>query len=103
MLSLENLRIIIFIDGCRRLLTMGWKQTYEKWLAFTALDEELRDELEQEADPVQLEDHFYTHLEFGTGGMRGVIGAGTNRVNKYTIRKAAAGLARYIVQNGEVA
>src|SRR5699024_3326039 len=53
--------------------------------------------------PVQLEDRFYTHLEFGTGGMRGVIGAGTNRMNKYTIRKAAAGLARYIVQNGEVA
>src|SRR5690625_2121780 len=102
MLSLENLRII-FIDGCGRLLTMGWKQTYEKWLAFTALDEELRDELQQEEDPVQLEDRFYTHLEFGTGGMRGVIGAGTNRMNKYTIRKAAAGLARYIVQNGEVA
>jgi len=54
-------------------------------------------------DTAQLEDSFYKHLEFGTGGMRGIIGPGTNRMNTYTIRKAAEGLARYIEENGEEA
>src|SRR5699024_4924424 len=51
----------------------------------------------------QLEDSFYKDLEFGTGGMRGIIGPGTNRMNVYTVRKAAEGLARYIEENGEEA
>ena len=48
----------------------------------------------------EIEDRFYRELEFGTGGMRGVIGAGTNRMNKYTIRKAAQGLANYLEKQG---
>ena len=51
-------------------------------------------------DTAQLEDSFYKHLEFGTGGMRGIIGPGTNRMNTYTVRKAAEGLAHYIEENG---
>jgi len=54
-------------------------------------------------DTGQLEDSFCNHLEFGTGGMRGIIGPGTKRMNMYTVRKAAEGLARYIEENGNVA
>ncbi len=83
---------------------MSWKTSYDRWNAFEQLDEELREQLhsirEQEE---KLEDSFYKNLEFGTGGMRGEIGPGTNRMNKYTIRKASEGLARYIDQFGEEA
>lgn len=82
---------------------MDWKKTYEKWLEFVELDEQLRAQLEKVEDVMELEDRFYKHLEFGTGGMRGVIGPGTNRMNKYTVRKAAAGLAHYIVDAGDEA
>lgn len=80
---------------------MGWKVKAEKWLQFEQLDQELKDELQQlKNNDNAMEDAFYKDLEFGTGGMRGVIGAGTNRLNLYTIRKASAGLASYIEENG---
>src|SRR5699024_7045019 len=81
---------------------MDWKSTYTRWLHFTELDQELKQQLTNLND-AQLEDCFYRDLEFGTGGMRGVIGPGTNRMNIYTIRKASEGLARYVVQHGEEA
>ncbi|WP_297987987.1 phospho-sugar mutase [Anoxybacillus sp.] len=82
---------------------MTWKVVYERWRE-AQLDEELRAHLEQlEKDEKLLEDCFYKTLEFGTGGMRGEIGPGTNRMNIYTVRKASAGLARYIESFGEEA
>ncbi|MFT8709480.1 MAG: phospho-sugar mutase [Sporolactobacillus sp.] len=83
---------------------MTWKSKYEKWISDVTLDPQLKDQLEQMAsDSVKLEDCFYKDLEFGTGGMRGEIGPGTNRLNIYTIRKASEGLARYIENAGEEA
>lgn len=82
---------------------MAWKVVYERWKE-AQLDEELRAHLEQlEKDEKLLEDCFYKTLEFGTGGMRGEIGPGTNRMNIYTVRKASAGLARYVESFGEEA
>ena len=76
---------------------MEWKSTYEKWASFPNLDEELRISLEAiKQDEAKLEEAFYKNLEFGTGGMRGEIGVGTNRMNVYTVRKATQGLAKYI-------
>ncbi|MCZ0702142.1 phosphoglucomutase [Natronobacillus azotifigens] len=81
---------------------MTWKTTYEKWNNFHDLDEELRGQLTELAkNEKSLEDSFYKELEFGTGGMRGVLGPGSNRMNIYTIRKAAEGLAHYISEQGE--
>lgn len=83
---------------------MNWEDNYNKWKEYSELDQELQLQLEELNDhPQQLEDSFYTNLEFGTGGIRGVIGPGTNRMNIYTIRKAAEGLARYIELKGEEA
>ena len=83
---------------------MNWEHTYEKWLNFEQLDEELRTQLSGLKDDANhLEDAFYKNLEFGTGGMRGVIGPGSNRMNLYTVRKAAAGLAQYIIDHGQEA
>lgn len=82
---------------------MNWKKTYKKWLEFVELDEQLRIQLEKVKNAVELEDRFYKHLEFGTGGMRGIIGPGTDRMNKYTVRKAAAGLGKYILDAGNEA
>jgi phosphoglucomutase len=80
---------------------MDWKVKAENWLQFEQLDQELRAQLETlQGNEQNLEDAFYKDLEFGTGGMRGVIGAGTNRMNLYTVRKASAGLAAYIELNG---
>lgn len=82
---------------------MTWKIIYERWKE-AQLDEELRSHLQQlEKDEKLLEDCFYKTLELGTGGMRGEIGPGTNRMNIYTVRKASAGLARYIASFGEEA
>jgi len=80
---------------------MDWKMKAERWLGFAGLDPELKAELNsfKENEP-HLEEVFYKDLEFGTGGMRGEIGAGTNRMNLYTVRKASAGLAAYIEQHG---
>lgn len=83
---------------------MGWKQTYERWVNAPSLDQELQGLLsEMSGDEKALEDCFYKNLEFGTGGMRGEIGAGTNRMNVYTVRKASEGLARFIELYGEAA
>ena len=73
-------------------------ETYLSWLNDEALDDEARKELEAiKDDEKQIEDRFYKDLEFGTGGLRGVLGAGTNRMNIYTVRRAAAGLAEQLL------
>ena len=72
--------------------------TYEYWLTF---DEETKKELEAITDKAELEDRFYKELEFGTGGLRGIMGAGANRMNKYTVSKATKGLADYLNENFE--
>ncbi len=83
---------------------MDWMKKAEKWLNFNELNSELKSELEQlKNNDKNLEEAFYKDLEFGTGGMRGEIGAGTNRMNIYTIRKASAGLAAFIEENGDEA
>lgn len=83
---------------------MSWKEKYSQWLNTPELDAEIRNALlERKDNPKELEDCFYKNLEFGTGGMRGEIGPGTNRMNIYTVRKASAGLAAYIESFGEEA
>ncbi len=83
---------------------MDWKQRAQRWLQFAGLDSIVKKQLDKIKDNEKsLEEAFYKDLEFGTGGMRGEIGAGTNRMNIYTIRKASAGLASYIEGNGEEA
>lgn len=74
-----------------------WKDTYQTWLNYKDLDHFVRKDLEGKTE-VELEDMFYTNLSFGTGGMRGILGAGTNRLNIYTIRRANNGLAQYLVE-----
>ncbi len=77
---------------------MNHMSRYRDWLLSDYFDEETKKELKEiEDNKEEIEDRFYTDLNFGTGGMRGKIGAGTNRINKYTIRKATQGLANYIV------
>ncbi|WP_191557379.1 phospho-sugar mutase [Metabacillus idriensis] len=83
---------------------MTWQEQLEKWLAFNQLEEDLKDTLNQiQENKKGAEDAFYKGLEFGTGGIRGELGPGTNRLNVYTIRKATEGLAKYIIDQGEVA
>lgn len=83
---------------------MSWKETYTQWKNFKALEPALVDNLkEMEADESQLEDAFYAPLEFGTAGMRGILGAGINRMNLYTVRQATEGLAMLIETKGEEA
>ena len=82
---------------------MNYKQEYEKWCTDPYFDEATKQELnELKGNETEIEDRFYRNLEFGTGGLRGVIGAGTNRMNIYTVRQATQGLANYIIsQNGQ--
>jgi phosphoglucomutase len=83
---------------------MVWKQKAERWQQFEGLEKDLQDQLIQiQSEDKALEEAFYKNLEFGTGGMRGEIGVGTNRMNTYTVRKASAGLAAYIELAGEEA
>ncbi|WP_129690665.1 phospho-sugar mutase [Gottfriedia acidiceleris] len=83
---------------------MNWETTYKKWIQSPTLDQELREQLiNLENNQLILKESFYQNLEFGTGGMRGEIGPGTNRMNIYTIRKASAGFAKYIESFGEEA
>ncbi len=77
---------------------MRYKEVYRSWIENPYYDEKTKAELIAiEGNEKEIEDRFYRELEFGTGGMRGVIGAGTNRMNKYTVRKAAQGLANYVM------
>ncbi|MFJ7971943.1 phospho-sugar mutase [Psychrobacillus sp. NPDC096389] len=81
---------------------MSYKQLFEQWNSYSDLDPVWQENLQLLAsDEKLMEDAFYRDLEFGTGGMRGEIGAGTNRMNTYTIRKATTGLASYIKTAGE--
>jgi phosphoglucomutase len=83
---------------------MNWKEVYKLWMNFDGLDHEIKQLLhEKQHNEKELEDCFYKTLEFGTGGMRGEIGPGTNRMNVYTVRKASEGLAKYIESFGEEA
>ncbi|SEM94323.1 phospho-sugar mutase [Lihuaxuella thermophila] len=80
---------------------MDWKQRFMRWIQYPLLDEELKQTLNRmKNDEKALEDCFYKNLEFGTGGMRGEIGPGTNRLNVYMVRKATEGLARYMEKHG---
>lgn len=80
---------------------MTYQETYQTWLE-ADLPDYLRQELET-MDEKTKEDAFYTHLEFGTAGMRGYIGAGTNRINIYVVRQATEGLAKLVASKGEAA
>lgn len=79
---------------------MNYKEQFDFWLNDDYFDEGTKQELLAiRNDEKEIEDRFYRELEFGTGGLRGVIGAGTNRMNVYTVRKASQGLANYIIKN----
>lgn len=77
---------------------MDYKSKYQEWLGF---DEETKAELLAIEDEKEIEDRFYKDLEFGTGGLRGVMGAGANRMNKYTVSKATKGLADYLISENK--
>ncbi len=80
---------------------MDYRKQYDFWLEDGYFDDKTKEELRGIAgDEKEIEDRFYKELEFGTGGLRGVIGAGTNRMNIYTVRKATQGLANYIISQG---
>lgn len=80
---------------------MNYLEEYKKWCESLEFDEETKKELLAiKDDEKEIEDRFYQELEFGTAGLRGVIGAGTNRMNKYTVGKATQGLANYIIEQG---
>lgn len=79
---------------------MKIQDRYRLWSEHPYFDEETRQELREITDPQEIEDRFYTDLEFGTGGLRGIIGAGTNRMNKYVIRKVTQGLAECVCDHG---
>lgn len=79
----------------------NYKELYNEWLNNPYFDEETKAELRSiAADEKEIEERFYTELEFGTAGLRGIIGAGVNRMNVYTVRKATQGLANYILKVG---
>ena len=79
----------------------NYKEKYEEWLSNSCFDEETKNELKAISnDEKEIEDRFYKDLEFGTAGLRGVVGAGSNRMNKYTVGKATQGLANFILQQG---
>lgn len=78
---------------------MGYMETYKQWIDNPYFDEETKKELKGiEGNEAEIKERFYADLEFGTAGLRGVIGAGTNRMNIYTVRKATQGLANYIIR-----
>ena len=77
---------------------MDDKKLYEEWLTSPVFDEATKAELKAIAgNDAEIRDRFYKDLEFGTGGLRGIVGAGTNRMNLYTVRRATQGLAKYII------
>lgn len=77
---------------------MNYKEKYNRWLNLDIINKEIKEELLSIKDEKELEDRFYKDLEFGTGGLRGVIGAGSNRLNIYTVGKATQGLAIYLLE-----
>ena len=79
---------------------MDYLKRYQEWLESDEIDEETKEELRKiKNDETEIKDSFYKDLEFGTAGLRGIVGVGTNRMNKYTVGKATQGLANYIVKN----
>ena len=79
---------------------MDYIKKYQEWLQSDEIDEETKEALKKiEGNDEEIKDSFYKELEFGTAGLRGIVGAGTNRMNKYTVGKATQGLANYIVKN----
>lgn len=79
---------------------MDYRKTYEEWVKSSYFDEDTKIELDKIKDnEKEIEDRFYKDLEFGTAGLRGIIEVGTNRINKYTVRRATFGLANYILEN----
>ena len=80
---------------------MSYMDEYKFWLESDCFDEKTKEELRAiEGDDKEIQDRFYKNLKFGTGGMRGIMGAGTNRMNIYTVTKATQGLADYILEVG---
>ena len=80
---------------------MNYLEEYKKWCESPEFDEETKQELLAiKGNEKEIEDRFYQELEFGTAGLRGIIGAGINRMNQYTVGKATQGLANYIVEQG---
>lgn len=80
---------------------MNYREEYQKWCEGPEFDEQTKQELIGiQADEKEIEDRFYQELEFGTAGLRGILGAGTNRMNQYTVGKATQGLANYIKKQG---
>ena len=80
---------------------MNYKELYEEWLSNPCFDDETKAELRAISDDEnEIKERFYQELEFGTAGLRGIIGAGVNRMNVYTVRKATQGLANYILKVG---
>lgn len=83
---------------------MDYKKIYKKWLNEPCFDQKTKEELLSIKDnEKEIEDRFYKELEFGTGGLRGIIGAGTNRINKYNIKKATYGFANFLMRDKEIA
>ena len=80
---------------------MDYKEKYNEWLNSKVISETIKEELRSITDEKEIEDRFYKELDFGTGGLRGVIGAGTNRMNVYTVSKATQGFANYLNKNFE--
>ena len=76
-----------------------YREKYEEWLNSDIISEEIKAELRDVKEDKEIEDRFYKELDFGTGGLRGVIGAGTNRMNIYTVGKATQGFADYLNDN----
>lgn len=80
---------------------MSYQDAYKLWCTDPYFSQETREELKSIAsDEKEIEERFYKDLEFGTGGLRGIIGNGTNRMNIYTVRKATQGLANFIIKEG---
>ena len=81
-------------------MNMEHLNRYQEWLEFEELQPELREELEAiQGNEEEIYERFYQNLSFGTAGLRGLLGAGTNRMNIYTVRRATAGLALYLLSN----
>ena len=86
---------MVLMNDCRKI-----RSEYDRWVSNKSISEQLRDELLSVAkDSSAIQDRFWQHLSFGTGGLRGLIGAGTNRMNEFVVRRATQGLADYLVKN----